>query len=128
MPDLSNALVRTATQIQCVRGRVVQGSSGVTVSLGSLTGNTLDDQTQCSLTRNGAGDYTLTIYNFGSIDGASSCVALATVSTTGSGPTVQCPAASFSGSTATVPFLTFNSSASAADCSFNFEVQSYIFG
>lgn len=124
MADASNAVPRITADMQEIVGRIVQSGDGTTVALGSLSGNTISDQSQVAFTRNSAGNYTLTIYNFGALDGSSNAVALVTASTTGLGYYCMAPAVTFSGSTATVTILA--GSASPLDCTLNFDIKSYI--
>ena len=118
-----NNLARLAPNVLTVFGRVRQAlPAGASVTLTQQSGDVDTDQSQVTVTRNSAGNYTITINN-AMVTGTTNAIALASISTTAIGfwirteePTVSSNALSFVVETGT---------ANVADCSFNFMVSAY---
>ncbi len=106
-----------------VCGQVVQGATGLTVTLANQSGDSIQ-QGDVTLTETGTGAYSIAVSNFKGPQGFYN-VAL-TVNTTATTADIRVASGvpSYSGRTLTVPVLAVIGGV-AADCGFFFEIKAY---
>lgn len=122
MSELLNALTRSIPNTQQVTGVIQQDATGTGVYLNALSGYPESDQAQDTISRTSAGIYVLTLANF--IGPSGSINVQATAVTSGAAFFTQYYVTT-TGTTATITFDVFNSSAAAADCSVAFSALTY---
>lgn len=118
-----NSFTNFYPQAGIVCGQIVQGATGLTVTLANQSGDTVQ-QGDVTLTRTGAGDYAIAVSNFmGPQSRYSVSVSVNTTATTAD-VRAQAGTISYSGRTLTTQIMTVIGG-SAADCGVFFEIKAY---